>query len=72
MDENGDTIFGECDWNGPICIDNLAPDSPLGDQYAARALALINDNITIGIVNTIKRYITDGDNENRVDDDELY
>ena len=72
LDENGDTVFGECNWNGPICIDNLAPDSPLGDQYAARALALINDNITIGIVNTIKRYITDGDNENRVDDDELY
>ena len=35
----------------------MAKGSPLGDQYAARALALLNDNVTVKLVNTIGRYI---------------
>jgi len=42
---------------GPICIDNIHTNSSLGDQYAARGLALLNDNITIKLVNTIGRYL---------------
>ena len=49
----------------------MADGSPLGDQFAARALALLNDRFTITIVNTIKRYITAEPNENRVDFDEV-
>ena len=44
-------------FNGPICIDNIHANSSLGDQYAARALALLNDNVTVKLVNTIGRYI---------------
>jgi len=58
-------------WLGPICIDNMAKGSPLGDQFAARALALLNDTFTITIVNTIKRYISANANEYRVDFDEM-
>jgi len=58
-------------WKGPICIDNMAKGSPLGDQYATRALALLNDNHTIKIVNTIKSYIAPSDDEIRVDEDVL-
>ena len=61
-----------CVWQGPICIDNMAPDSPLGDQFAARALALLNDSFTITIVSTIKRYLIGNPNENRVDLDEMH
>lgn len=61
-----------CVWQGPICIDNMAPDSPLGDQFAARALALLNDSFTITIVSTIKRYLIGKPNENRVDLDEMH
>ena len=42
---------------GPICIDNMHTNSSLGDQYASRALALLNDNITIKLVYTIDRYL---------------
>jgi hypothetical protein len=42
---------------GPICIDNMHRNSSLGDQYASRALALLNDNITIKLVYTIDRYL---------------
>jgi len=58
-------------WRGPICIDNMAEGSPLGDQFATRALALLNDFHTIKIVNTIRRYLTAEPNEYRVDNDEL-
>ena len=44
---------------GPICIDNMTKNSSVGDQFAARALALLNDNITVKIVNTISRYLGD-------------
>ena len=42
---------------GPICIDNVHNNSSVGDQYAARGLALLNDNITIELVHTISNYI---------------
>ena len=42
---------------GPICIDNIHDNSSVGDQYAARALALLNDEITADLVYTIKKYI---------------
>jgi hypothetical protein len=61
----------EPNWLGPICIDNMADGSPLGDQFATRALALLNDFHTIKIVNTIKRYLAAEPNEYRVDNDEL-
>lgn len=44
---------------GPICIDNIHENSSVGDQYAARALALLNDDITIGLIYTIGRYLPD-------------
>lgn len=58
-------------WKGPICIDNMSRGSSLGDQFAARAMALLNDNMTIQIVNTIKRYIVSEPNKNRKDFDEM-
>lgn len=61
----------EPQWRGPICIDNMAEGSPLGDQFATRALALLNDFHTIKIVNTIKSYLAAEPNEYRVDNDEL-
>jgi len=61
-----------CVWKGPICIDNMSAGSPIGDQFAARALALLNDSFTIKIVNTIKSYLAAEPNEYRVDfDDEM-
>jgi len=45
----------------------MAGGSSLGDQFAARALALLNDRHTITIVNTIKRYLLGNYNEYRVD-----
>jgi len=58
-------------WKGPICIDNMSKGSSLGDQFAARAMALLNDNMTIQIVNTIKRYLVSKPNTNRIDFDEM-
>lgn len=57
----------EVEWKGPICIDNANNDSSIGDQFAARAMALLNDHLTIQIVSTIKSYIKGEPNENRVD-----
>lgn len=61
----------EADWRGPICIDNMTGGSSLGDQFVARALALLNDTMTIKIVNTIRRYINCNENEYRVEMDEM-
>ena len=58
-------------WKGPICIDNMASGSPVGDQFAARALALLNDSFTIKIVNTISNYLVAEPNEYRADIDEM-
>ena len=60
----------EIDWKGPICIDNANSDSSIGDQFAARAMALLNDNMTIKIVSTINSYITGEPNINRIDENE--
>lgn len=64
-------ILSEPDWRGPICIDNMADGSPLGDQFATRALALLNDFHTIKIVNTIKSYLKAEPNEYRNDGNDL-
>jgi len=75
VDEEGkkiyEVIYTEPKWRGPICIDNMSDGSPLGDQFATRALALLNDSMTIKIVNTIKSYLTTEPNEYRVDEDDL-
>lgn len=63
--------MGDADWRGPICIDNMARGSSTGDQFAARALALINDTLTVKMVNTIDRYLTAKENEWRIDWDEV-
>jgi len=71
-EETGEREVSVVKWSGPICIDNMAKGSSLGDQFAARALALLNDSFTIKIVSTIRRYITANANEYRVDiDDEM-
>ena len=60
---------------GPICIDNMTKNSSVGDQFAARALALLNDIITVKIVNTIQRYLSaehiENQNECRISMDEF-
>ena len=60
---------------GPICIDNLTKKSSIGDQFAARAMALFNDKLTVKLVNTIKRYLDDAHVEGqylcRIDFDEF-
>tara|TARA_R110001606_G_scaffold384858_2_gene547974 strand:- start:581 stop:1759 length:1179 start_codon:yes stop_codon:yes gene_type:complete len=65
--------FDKCKWawKGPICIDNMSRGSSLGDQFATRALALLNDTHTIKIVNTISRYILTPANTNRKDFNEM-
>ena len=61
----------EPQWKGPICIDNMSGGSSLGDQFVARALALLNDTLTVKIVSTIKRYLCNNENSIRVDFDEM-
>tara|TARA_R100001443_G_scaffold85904_1_gene92567 strand:- start:352 stop:1563 length:1212 start_codon:yes stop_codon:yes gene_type:complete len=64
-------------FRGSICIDNLSSDSNVGDQFATRAIALMNDVITVGRVNTIKRYLPEesgykiGQKKYRIDWNEL-
>lgn len=74
-EEDSSIIIGskytEPAWRGPICIDNMAEGSPLGDQFATRALALLNDSLTIKIVNTIKSYLKAEPNEYRIDRNDL-
>tara|TARA_R100000322_G_scaffold121777_1_gene79131 strand:- start:243 stop:1508 length:1266 start_codon:yes stop_codon:yes gene_type:complete len=53
FDEEPEYIF-----MGPICIDNQQNDVSLGDQYAARALALLNDKHTLELVSTLRSYQT--------------
>jgi len=56
-------------WSGSICIDNIHSNSSLGDQFAARALALLNDSLTVKLVHTISRHIDEdvlsGEKESR-------
>jgi hypothetical protein len=62
--------FDDGNLKGPICIDNMQKNSSVGDQFAARAFALLNDKMTIEIVSTIKHYLTedhyDGQTHNRL------
>ena len=44
-------------WTGPICIDNLSSGATVGDQFAARAFACMNDPMLIKLVSTVGRYI---------------
>ena len=44
-------------WSGPICIDNIHNNSSVGDQFVARAMALLNDKQTVKLVNTISSYL---------------
>ena len=66
-DDEGNAIEPKPTWRGPICIDNMARGSSTGDQFAARALALLNDTLTVTIVSTIQRYLIAKQNEYRVD-----
>lgn len=45
-------------WRGPICIDNLATGSSLGDQYVSRIMSTMNDKMLITLVKTIKSYLS--------------
>jgi len=58
-------------WRGPICIDNVANNSPLGDQFAGRALALLNDLITVKMVSTIRGYMIHDANKYRIEGNEV-
>tara|TARA_Y100000310_G_scaffold76164_1_gene72592 strand:- start:183 stop:1292 length:1110 start_codon:yes stop_codon:yes gene_type:complete len=61
-------------WDGPICIDNLNDKSSVGDQFATRAIALMNDYIILKRVSTLSRRLKDfelNQKEIRVDFDEL-
>tara|TARA_R100000353_G_scaffold69116_1_gene53465 strand:- start:3988 stop:5205 length:1218 start_codon:yes stop_codon:yes gene_type:complete len=61
-------------WSGPICIDNLSSGASVGDQFAARAFACMNDPMLIKLVSTVGRYIPDhtkGQTEIRLDWDAM-
>jgi len=60
--------------SGPICIDNLNDTSSVGDQFATRAIALMNDNIIVKRVSTINKRLSEremGQTEIRIDFDAL-
>ena len=65
-------VFYNGTLRGPICIDNIHDNSSVGDQYAARALALLNDEVTLKLVYTIAKYlpkpVRNGEIESRFDD----
>ena len=48
----------------------MTKNSSVGDQFAARAFALLNDKITIELVSTIRHYLSedhyDGQTHNRI------
>ena len=50
-------LFQNGKLKGPICIDNIHINSSIGDQYVARAYALLNDKTTVKMVSTISRYL---------------
>jgi hypothetical protein len=60
-EKTGNIAFQHGEIRGPICIDNMTSNSTLGDQFATRAIALMNDTITIQRVNTIRRYIPEAE-----------
>ena len=74
-DTSTSTILKNGILNGPICIDNMTRHSSIGDQFAARVYALLNDSMTVEIVATIKRYLNEqhykGQENQRIDFDEV-
>ena len=46
--------------SGPICIDNLTAKVSVGDQFASRAISLMNDSVMVARISTIKRYLSKG------------
>jgi hypothetical protein len=50
-------------WAGPICIDNMTKTTSMGDQMASRAIVLLNDDIAIKRISTIKKYLETGHTE---------
>jgi len=58
---NLDNVINNTDkqayWAGPICIDNLSSGASVGDQFAARAFACMNDTMLVKLVSTVRRYI---------------
>ena len=64
---NGPVNFFDGELAGPICIDNMTKNSSVGDQFAARAFALLNDNLTVNLVSTIKHYLNDEHYENQIE-----
>ena len=59
-EETGENInYVEGTWSGPICIDNMATGSSLGDQIATRALTFMNDDKAVKMVGTLKSYLKD-------------
>ena len=57
--EGTSNTFQDGCWDGPICIDNLNDNSSVGDQFATRAIALMNDNIMLKRVHTLSRRLRD-------------
>ena len=51
------TTRTDCRWTGPICIDNQQTGASVGDQFAARAFACMNDSLTVQLVSTMESYI---------------
>ena len=60
LDENGKhlQVHQQPHWRGPICIDNLATGSSLGDQYVSRIMSTMNDKMLVTLVKTIKSYLS--------------
>tara|TARA_Y100001973_G_scaffold47115_3_gene70234 strand:+ start:4077 stop:5294 length:1218 start_codon:yes stop_codon:yes gene_type:complete len=62
-------------WAGPICIDNLSSGAAVGDQFAARAMAAMNDTMLVKLVSTVSRYLsgeqTEGQTTVRLDWDAM-
>jgi hypothetical protein len=56
---NGEELY----WSGPICIDNLSSGASVGDQFAARAFACMNDPMLVKLVTTVGRYISGHDKD---------
>jgi len=56
--EEDDVEILSQDWKGPICIDNMSKDAPLGDQMCARAFAALNDIMMLKRVSTIRSYLS--------------
>ena len=59
-------------WNGPICINTGGKNPSLGDQFAGRALLLMNDSMASQRVSTIGDYLIDQTDRIRIPLEEKY